>query len=164
MPDWLIGLIGTGIGAGSLGLIQFIISHFTESKEHKEERKENVANLRIEIMQHIKDVNDENAAAIEDLRSTVMTLTEDSKERRKYEKAIGESLIALTHDRLVHLGKKYQKRGAITLSEQSNLTMLYIPYHEGLGGNHDGETWYNYCMEDLPVVSEQEAMRMDKFA
>lgn len=168
MKEALTILISGGIGAGLLGLIQFIISHFTESKTHREERKENVANLRTELKQHLEDVNEEwkekycdrNSAAIEELRVAVLALTKDAEERRKYEKAMGESLMALTHDKIVHLGHKYQRRKGITLSEQTNLKMLYEPYHT-LGGNHDGDTWYNYCMKELPVITEKEAIELD---
>lgn len=168
MPEWLVVLISGGVGAGILGTIQFFITHFTESKEHKEERKENVANLRIELKQHLENTNqewkekycDKNSAAIEELRAAVLALTKDAEERRKYEKAMGESLMALTHDKLVHLGHKYQQRKGITLSEQTNLKMLYEPYHE-LGGNHDGDTWYNFCMNELPIITEQEAIELD---
>jgi hypothetical protein len=61
---------------------------------------------------------------------------------------------------LVTLGKIYQRRGAITLAEQNNLKLIYTPYHNGLGGNSDGEGYYEYCMH-LPVVTEEEAIAMD---
>ena len=168
MSEAWIAIISGGLGAGLLALVQFLISHFTESKTHKEERKENVSNLRTELKQHLEDVNEEwkekycdkNAAAIDELREAVLALTKDAEERRKYEKAMGESLLALTHDKIVHLGHKYQRRKGITLSEQTNLKMLYEPYH-ALGGNHDGDTWYNYCMKELPVITEKEAIELD---
>lgn len=104
---------------------------------------------------------EEHRKTIEELKKAVIVLTDDAKDRRKYEQAMGESLMALTHDKLVHLGKTYQKRGAITLAEKNNLTMLYKPYHDGLGGNSDGEGYFNYCM-NLPVITEEEANDMDK--
>lgn len=104
---------------------------------------------------------EEHKKTIEELKKAVIVLTDDAKDRRKYEQAMGESLMALTHDKLVHLGKTYQKRGAITLAEKNNLTMLYKPYHDGLGGNSDGEGYFNYCM-NLPVITEEEANDMDK--
>lgn len=104
---------------------------------------------------------EEHKKTIEELKKAVIALTDDAKDRRKYEQAMGESLMALTHDKLVYLGKTYQKRGAITLAEKNNLTMLYKPYHDGLGGNSDGEGYFNYCM-NLPVITEEEANDMDK--
>lgn len=104
---------------------------------------------------------EEHRKTIEELKKAIVALTDDAEDRRKYEQAMGESLMALTHDKLVHLGKTYQKRGAITLAEKNNLTMLYKPYHDGLGGNSDGEGYFNYCM-NLPVITEEEANDMDK--
>lgn len=151
MHEFLLVIAGGSLVTAFLKFIEFIMEHINRKKERKEDKIENIDDLRKEMK-----------SQIDELREAVLKLTDDSLERAKYEKCIGESLMALTHDKLVHLGKDYQKRGAITVAEQSNLTLLYKPYHDGLGGNHDGETWYNYCMTELPIVTEYEAMQMDK--
>lgn len=44
-------------------------------------------------------------------------------------------LIGIAHDRIVHLGMQYVKRGSITRDEYENLhDYLYVPY-EAEGGN-----------------------------
>lgn len=167
--ELLLVIAGGGTVTAMLKFVEFLVEHFSKKKQRREDKVENIDNLRTELKQHLADTNvawkemycDKNSEAIEELRKAVLTLTEDSKSRAKYEKYMGESLMALTHDKIVHLGKTYQKRGAITLSEQTNMKMLYEPYHQ-LGGNHDGDTWYNYCMHELPVVSEEQAMEFDK--
>lgn len=103
---------------------------------------------------------EEHKQAIEELRKAMLKLAEDAIEQKQLEKAIANSLMALSHDKLVSLGKQYQRRGAITLAEQNNLKLIYNPYHNGLGGNSDGEGYYDYCMH-LPVVTEEEAIAMD---
>lgn len=103
----------------------------------------------------------EHKEKIEELREAILALTKDAEDRRTLESYMASSLMALTHDKLVYLGKVYQRRGAITLAEQNNLKLLYKPYHDGLGGNSDGEGYYNYCM-NLPVVTDEEAQEMDK--
>ena len=103
----------------------------------------------------------EHKEAIEELRKAMMTLAKNTEETKKLGGYLGQALMGLTHDKLVFLGKQYQKRGAITLAEKNNLKLLYTPYHDGLGGNSDGEGYYTYCM-NLPVVTDEEAMEMDK--
>lgn len=103
----------------------------------------------------------EHKEAIEELRKAMISLTKNTDEITKLGKYMGQSLMALTHDKIIVLGKQYQKRGAITLAEKNNLKLLYEPYHNGLGGNSDGEGYYIYCM-NLPVVTDEEAMEMDK--
>ena len=103
---------------------------------------------------------EEHKEAIEELRQALVVLTEDSIERKKLEQAIASSLMALSHDKLVTLGKSYQRRGAITLAELNNLKLIYTPYHDGLGGNSDGEGYYTYCCH-LPIVTEEEAIELD---
>lgn len=107
-----------------------------------------------------KERYEEHQGAIRELRDALLLLTEDAHERRELDKFIASSLMALSHDKLVMLGKQYQKRGAITLAEKNNLKLIFEPYHNGLGGNSDGEGYYDYCMH-LPVVTEEEAMDMD---
>ena len=103
----------------------------------------------------------EHKEAIEELREAMISMTKNTEEINRLDKHMGQSLMALTHDKLIFLGKQYQKRGAITLAEKNNLKLLYTPYHDGLGGNSDGEGYYTYCM-NLPVITDEEAIEMDK--
>lgn len=103
----------------------------------------------------------EHKEKIEELREAIIALTKDAEDRRSLESYMASSLLAITHDKLIYLGKTYQKRGAITLAEKNNMKLLYSPYHDGLGGNSDGEGYYTYCMH-LPVVTDEEAAEMDK--
>lgn len=103
----------------------------------------------------------EHKEAINELRETMISLANNTNEVANLGKYMGQSLMALTHDKLIYLGKQYQKRGAITLAEKNNLKLLYTPYHDGLGGNSDGEGYYTFCM-NLPVVTDEEAIELDK--
>lgn len=103
----------------------------------------------------------EHKESIEELRKAMIKLADNAEKTRKLGDYMGQSLMGLTHDKLIYLGKTYQRRGAITLAEQNNLKLLYTPYHDGLGGNSDGEGYYNFCM-NLPVVTDEEAALMDQ--
>lgn len=86
------------------------------------------------------------------------------RDKRKDELAAKKSgqsqmLLGLGHDKIIYLTDRYVKRGAITLKEKRNLEFLYQPYAE-LGGNGDCKIGYDACQQ-LPVVSEEEAMYMD---
>lgn len=80
--------------------------------------------------------------------------------REKAKDASTQMLIGLGHDKLWTLGAKYIRRGAITVSEKSNLKMIYYPYHE-MGGNSDGTTIFDECMK-LPVITQDDADEKDK--
>ncbi|MDO4620049.1 MAG: hypothetical protein Q4B09_05435 [Lachnospiraceae bacterium] len=92
---------------------------------------------------------------------TFLITRHDRKMEKKEQRnsATNKMLIGLGHDRLLALGAIYIRRGAITVSEKSNLKMIYEPYH-GLGGNSDGTTIYEECMK-LSVISEEEAKKLD---
>ncbi len=127
-----------------------------------------IADLAKEVREGLEDREakgaeryQEHKESIEELRQAMIKLAENTEETKKLGDYMGQSLMGLTHDKLIYLGKCYQRRGAITLAEKNNLKLLYTPYHDGLGGNSDGEGYYTYCM-NLPVVTDEEAMEMDK--
>lgn len=154
-------IILTAIGSGAFfSFIQFLITRKDNRDDRLDEmRKEYTTGLN-EREEKSKERYDEHKKAIKQLQEAIIVLTKDSQERKELEQFMSASLMAITHDKLVRLGKTYQKRGAITLAEMNNLKLLYEPYHNGLGGNSDGETYYNYCME-LPVISDEEAQKRD---
>lgn len=96
--------------------------------------------------------------------TSLITFFIQRNDRKKEMEDVGKSsrtkmLVGLGHDRLLTLTDSYIRRGAITLKEKRNLRYLYEPYKE-LGGNGDCEIGYDACQK-LPVISEDEAERMD---
>ena len=81
---------------------------------------------------------------------------------RDYNQSVGDLVVGLGQDKLIYLTEKYRKRGGITLKEQAALKSIYIPYHIKLNGNGYGELGFNYCMNDLPVISDSEAIELDE--
>ena len=152
----------TILGSGALfSFLQFLLTRYDKKHDRVSELEKKVDEGLEEREDIGKQRYEEHKEAIEELRKAILALTEDAEDRRTLESYIASSLMALTHDKLVYLGKVYQRRGAITLAEQNNLKLLYKPYHDGLGGNSDGEGYYNFCM-NLPVVTDEEAQEMDK--
>ena len=99
--------------------------------------------------------------AIQKLNEAIFQLTKNDTEQNQRLKYIGDELMGLAHDKLVYLTDHYQARGAITLKERATLEAIYKPYHEGLGGNGDGEQGYKYAIQ-LPVVTDSKAIEIDK--
>lgn len=159
--SFVVTILGTVLGSGTLfTFIQFLIQRKDNRNSRIEEIEKKVDDKfkeRDEKNKETKEYYDKN---IEDLRTTMIALANEAEDRKKLEKCMASALMAMSHDKLVRLGKFYQKRGAITLAEKNNLRMIFEPYHNGLGGNSDGEGYYDFCMH-LPVVTEEEAMDMD---
>lgn len=192
LHDLILVIAGGGTVAAILKFIEFLIQHFTHKQERQEEREDNdireemkehvkaandawkekycdvnakmIEELRLGLDEREKkgaERYEEHKESIEELRKAMLVMAENTEETKKIGGYMSQSLMAITHDKLVYLGKVYQRRGAITLAEKNNLKLLYTPYHDGLGGNSDGEGYYTYCM-NLPVVTDEEAMEMDK--
>lgn len=182
MPEWIekiLTLIGIIIGSG---LVQFFINR-------RDAKKDKIDNLGKELDESIKAQNEifqkrydnlkseievkleerdktgkehyhDYKEQIQKLNEAILQLTKNDTEQHQYMKYIGEELMGLAHDKLVYLTDIYQLRGAITLKEKATLEAIYKPYHEGLGGNGDGEQGYCYAMS-LPVVTDAQAREMD---
>ena len=82
--------------------------------------------------------------------------------KQKEEEAQSETsrmILALGHDKIAYLTRKFIRRGGITQTELANLSGLYGPYR-AMGGNGDGKAGFEACGK-LPVISDDEADRRD---
>lgn len=172
------------IGSGALfSFIQFLITRhdnknnkidsFCEKVDETLEKQNKTSKERYNMLQEeIKEGlqiqqnwgfkhYEEHKQSINKLEEAIFQLTKNDTEQSKYMKYIGDELMGLAHNKLVNLTDHYQTRGAITLKEKATLEAIYKPYHEGLGGNGDGEQGYKYAM-NLPVVTDAKALEMDK--
>lgn len=143
-----------------LAFITFLIQRKDKKNDKFKELENKIDNGLEERENRGKERYKEYQEAIQELREVVIKLSEDAEERKHLTQCMASSLMALSHDKLVHLGKAYQRRGAITLAELNNLKLIYTPYHDGLGGNSDGEGYFEYC-KHLPIITEEEAIEMD---
>lgn len=148
--ELLVTFLGMLLGSG---LIQFFITR-------KDNKKEELKQIQKELKQEMEEKEKEYKEEIEKLNEIIIQLTENDAQQSKYIKYVGDEIMGLAHDKLVCLTDRYQDRGAITLKEIATLKAIYKPYHEGLGGNGDGQAGYEYCIK-LPVVSEEKAKEMD---
>ena len=71
-----------------------------------------------------------------------------------------EGVKSTIYDKLYMIAQKAMARKGITADEKANITQLWKSY-SALNGNGRGETYYKICMEDLPVLSDEEALRKD---
>ena len=137
------------LSGGFLGFVQFLIT-FCSDKHDKTKKIEEENHARYE---YIKSKN------ISFLSNVLQNFTQ---EMRDYNQSVGELVVGLGQDKLIYLTEKYRKRGGITLKEKAALKSIYIPYHVKLNGNGYGEIGFNYCMNDLPVISDSEAIELDE--
>lgn len=182
--DPIIQIIITVIGSGAIfSFLQFLITRHDNKADKVEElykkidegltKQESITDeiqksLQLELKEGLaereltgKQRYEEHQQAIKKLNEIISQLTKNDTEQSQYIKYIGDELMGLAHDKLVYLTDRFQARGAITLKEKATLEAIYKPYHEGLGGNGDGKTGYEYAMQ-LPVVTDAKAAEMDR--
>lgn len=101
----------------------------------------------------------EHKETINELKTAILQLVQNDTDMKEHLDAIGESLIGLSHDKLIYLSDKYAERGAITLKEKATIKSIYSPYRK-LGGNGDCEIAFNY-IDKLPIISDEKAKEID---
>ena len=154
-------IIGAVIGSNALfAFIQFLISRHDNNKDKIKELDKKIDDELKERDEKSLEQYKEHQESIAKLNEAILQLTENDTNIQKYIHYVGDELMGLAHDKLVHLTDKYQIRGGITLKEKATLEAIYLPYHDGLGGNGDGKTGYEYAMK-LPVISDAEARKRD---
>ena len=162
MADWIKFALTLICSGAFFTFLQFLITRH-DSKANK------FTELETKITTGLKEREDTGKErfethrdAIEELRKVILSLSESTQETQKCTMAVGELVVGLGQDKLVYLTDKYRNRGGITLKEQANLKSIYIPYHDKLNGNGYGEIGYTYCMNELPIISEEDALYCDK--
>lgn len=130
-PFWqsvLVSVITGGSFTAILTFVQFLIRRHDEKTDKKSgiQAELTTHGEQLDNMMHlVKDGNDEQ-----------------KKIQHQLEKQ-GEAIAGLDHDRIVHLGKGYIKKGSISLEEYDDIRKyLYEPYKK-LGGNGTAEDVMN---------------------
>jgi len=162
MPETLKTIITVLLSGGFLTFLQFMINRYDNKhnkfKELQDEFKKGLADRE----NTGKERYDEHKEAIEELRKAMLTLSTSAQETQKLTSAMSELVVGLGQDKIVYLTDKYRNRGGITLKEKAGLESIYIPYHDKLKGNGYGKIGFDYCMKELPIISEEEAIQRDK--
>jgi len=157
----IITLIGLIISGGLFSFIQFLINR-KDSKNDKFKTFEDMINKGLDEREKVGLARyEEHKENIKKLNDAIVQLTENDTEICEYMQYVGAELMGLAHDRLVYLTDKIAKRNAITLKEKATLDAIYTPYHDGLGGNGDGQMGYEHCMT-LSVIPDSLAEELDK--
>ena len=178
--DVLLMIFGGGFSVAVLKFVEFLITHFSNQRNRKEDRKDatdkKLADFKKIVFDRIEEMGDDiktnycekNAKAIEELKQisknlsdNIVLLTEATIEIKDYEKNVGDALNGIIHDRIIHNVEGFIERGGITVDEISTLKSMYYPYKK-LGGNGDVETAYEKVANgEIPVITKEEAWRRD---
>lgn len=173
----------TIIGSGALfSFLQFLITRHDNKADKIEElykkidegltKQESITDgIQKSLQTEIKEGLDErehigkaryleHKEQIQKLNEAIFQLTKNDTEQSVYIKNIGESLIGLSHDKIISLSDRFLERGSITLKEKATLQSLYDPYRK-LGGNGDCAVAFN-AINELPIITEEKAKEIDK--
>ena len=175
----IITIISILIGSG---LIQFFVNR--KDKKDEDKKVNDLDILRKEFREGLDerekngkyrfDVHENNIAQLKnehnknflELKEAILKLTEnDAKITQSLsnvsdtQKLIADSLLGLSHDKIIFVTDKIAKRGAITVKEQATLESMYNPY-SALGGNGHCAKAMEY-VSHLPIVSDEEARELD---
>lgn len=124
--DILIGVLGAGIGAGLMSLIQLIVKRKWE-KEDKNADKQ--------------DQYDELTERLGQIEEKIATLSEEVGHVKMADQAI-------LSDRIKWLGTKYLEEGEIEFEDRRILHQLHNAYHNHCGGNGD----FDILMQDVDAL------------
>lgn len=162
MNETLKTIITVLLSGGFLTFLQFMINRHDNKHNKFKELQEEFREGLIDRENTGKQRYDEHKEAIEELRKAMLTLSTSAQETQKLTSAMSELVVGLGQDKIVYLTDKYRNRGGITLKEKAGLESIYIPYHDKLKGNGYGKIGFDYCMKELPIISEEEAIKRDK--
>lgn len=162
MNETIKTLLTVLLSGGFLTFLQFLINRYDKKHDKLKELRDEFRKGLTDRENTGKERYDEHKEAIEELRKAMLTLSTSAQETQKLTSAMSELVVGLGQDKIVYLTDKYRNRGGITLKEKAGLESIYIPYHDKLKGNGYGKIGFDYCMNELPIISEEEAIQRDK--
>lgn len=121
--ELIIGLLGTGIGAGVMAIVQKVL----DRKWAKEDKHEAKTDKLDEYNKHLDKIDTKLDKAIDEIGHV---------------KAANKSILS---DRIKSLGTQYLDAGEIGFEDRRNLHNLHDAYHNHSGGNGD----YDILMRDI---------------
>lgn len=121
--EFIIGLLGTGIGAGIMVVVQMLLNR----KWAKEDKQEAKADKLDKLSEKLAALEEKLDSAIEDLGHV---------------KAADKSILS---DRIKWLGTQYLEAGEIEFEDRRILHELHDAYHNHCGGNGD----YDILMREV---------------
>lgn len=132
-----------------------------DARERKGKERYDEHHLSIEKMniEHKKDFF-ALKEAIDKLTENDTKITESIIKIANKQDIMADTSVGLAHDKIVYLTDRIIERGAVTMKEKATLESIYTPYVK-LGGNSYAKKGMEH-VDKLPVVTEEEAMRMDR--
>lgn len=163
---------------GVFKFIEFLITRKDKKQEKKEEKEDRIKDLEEKLEKGLAERSNEGKQRFDhhameikkqmqvsderykEIRESLVQNAKNNEERDLYMHTMGEALMGIIHDRVLHNVDEYIERGGITREELTTLTSMYAPYRK-LGGNGDVEAAYNIA-DELPVITKDEAIKRDK--
>ena len=181
-----IGFLGAGVSAGFV-FAQFMIKRKDEKEQNsvKKQIDEAVGKVREELQDEFRnglkargeegrerfEVNSEQIQKNAEILGKLLQIQEDQAKKadimmdsltslNKTTAVCAEGVKSTLYDKIYMIAQKAMTRKGITADEKANITQLWKSY-SALNGNGKGETYYKICMEDMPVLSDEEALKKD---
>lgn len=109
-------------------------------------------NMIKEVLEIQKQTNEK----FDKLAESMTVLNEATTANSILTKACAEGVRSTNYDKMLVVAKKALKRGAITISEKTNLKQLYDSYTELQGTDPKIKTYYEDCLQLKSIPDEEE--------
>lgn len=106
------------------------------------------------MIQEVLDIQKSAGARFEQLAESMTALNEAVVSNSKVTRACAEGIRSTTYDKILLVANKALSRGAITISEKTNLKQLYQSWTELQGDDPTITTYFEDCMK-LPSIPNE---------
>lgn len=136
------------------------------------EMRENTGKERFEInseqiqqntnmIQEVLEIQKQTNEKFDKLAESMTILNEATTTNSNLTRACAEGVRSTNYDKILVVAKKALKRGAITISEKTNLKQLYNSYIELQGSDQKIKTYYEDCLQLKSIPDEEEDIRQN---
>jgi type II secretory pathway pseudopilin PulG len=107
------------------------------------------------MIKEVLEIQKQTNEKFDRLAESMTVLNEATTATSKLTRACAEGVRSTNYDKMLVVAKKALKRGAITISEKTNLKQLYNSYKELQGEDARIATYYDDCIK-LPSIPDEE--------
>lgn len=132
-----------------------LIARGEEGKERFEINSKQITE-NTAMIKEVLDIQRSAGEKFNQLAESLTALNEATAITSRLTKACAEGVRSTNYDKMLVVAKKALKRGAITISEKTNLKQLYDSYTELQGTDPKIKTYYEDCLQLKSIPDEEE--------
>lgn len=114
-----------------------------------------------EIQKKLVDAQTQISESVQDLKDSIKTISDTNIEKDKQITSLIQAQKEMLAEKINEKYKYYLSIGGVPEDERDEFISLHDAY-KGVGGNHNGDAKFEYCINHLPIIPVETKLVFNK--